>query len=113
MVTALFVALWRGWLVPGSTVDRLTKRYDAELERQDAELTRLEVQWRERLAETLVREHDWRSAHNGQAEIARVATAQTAELLKSFTVLEHYIRSTPRAIAELRAVPPVEEGTTR
>lgn len=85
MLAALFVALWRGWLIPGSTLDRITR------------------QWEERLAEAQKREQDWKAAHDQQAELARTAAEQTGELLGSFEVLESYIRATPAAIAKIAA----------
>jgi hypothetical protein len=88
MFAALFLALWRGWVVPGSTIDRLT------------------AMWEARLKEAHEREQAWRVAHDLQTQISHVATTQTGELMQSFAVLESYIRSTPDAIARLRSVPP-------
>lgn len=100
-LVVLFTALWRGWLVTGPQVDKLTKRYDNEIER-------LERQWTERLTEARERERAVWVAHDRQAELARVSTAQTGELMQSFGVLEQYIRATPAAIARL-AVPLPEQ----
>ena len=86
MVGIIFVAIWRGWLIPGSTLDRITK------------------QWEARLQEAHQREADWKTAHDRQQEIAGTAVAQTGELLKQFGVLENFIRATPTAIAQLRSL---------
>lgn len=85
-LAAIFVALWRGWLIPGATLDRITK------------------QWENRLAESHQRGDDWKTAHDRQQEIAATATAQTGELLKQLGVIESFIRATPSAIARLHVL---------
>lgn len=115
MFGALFVAMWRGWLVPGSRAEKELARLTASWERRLVDLT---TQWDDRLREAHEREEAWRAAYGVQAEISRVTTAQTGELMQSFGVLEQFIRSTPAAIATLQrlhSVPPPEttEGTTR
>jgi hypothetical protein len=113
MFGALFVAMWRGWLVPGSRAEKEITRLTATWERRLADLT---TQWDDRLREAHDREESWRAAYSVQTEISRTSTAQTAELMQSFSVLEHFIRATPSAIATLQrlhSVPPPEktEGT--
>ncbi len=92
-LTAIFVALWRGWLIPGSTLDRITK------------------QWESRLTEASQRGDDWKIAHDRQQEIAATATAQTGELLKQLSVIENFIRATPSAIVRLHALSQEETKT--
>ena len=86
MGALVFLAIWRGWLVPGPTLDRITK------------------QWEDRLVEAYQREVDWKTAHDRQQQIAHTAVNQAGELLKQFGVLESYIRATPDAISRLRDV---------
>lgn len=91
MVAVLFLALWRGLLVPGSTLDRLTKL------------------WEERLREARNREDSWKTAHDKQQDVARMAAQQTQELLESLGVIEVFIRGNPSAREQLRALPTMEE----
>lgn len=105
----LYLALARGWLYTGRSVQDLKDEHASKL-------TELREGWNARLREAHERENDWRAAHGVQVEISRTATAQTGELMQSFGVLEQFIRSTPAAIAavqRLHSVPPPEntEGT--
>jgi hypothetical protein len=75
MLGVFFLALWRGWIVPGSTLDRLT------------------TQWEARLREAHDREQSWKTAHDRQQDIALTATHQTGQLLESFGVLEVWVRA--------------------
>jgi len=65
MLGLLFLALWRGWVVPGPTV------------------TRLEASWRERAAEAREREREWRRAHDSQEQISRMAVGQTERMVSA------------------------------
>lgn len=82
---AIFVALWKGWVIPGSTLTTLIK------------------QWDQRLREAHERERDWKKAHDRQQEVAATAVDQTEALLESFDVLEKYIRAVPAAAKVLEA----------
>lgn len=102
MFGGLFTALSRGWLYTGKSVRDLKEQHAAQL-------TELRDQWNARLSESQEREQAWREAHNLRAAQAATATAQTAELMQSFGVLEQWIRATPAAIAKLHSVPPPEQ----
>lgn len=98
----LYVALARGWLYTGRSVQDLKDEHSSKF-------SALGEQWNARLTEAHEREDSWRLAHNVQAEISRTAANQTNELMQSFGVLEQFIRATPEAIVRLRSVPPAEE----
>lgn len=85
-VGTLFYALWKGWLVPGSTLDRITK------------------QWEDRLDEAREREREWRTVSEHERETSRIAVEQVSALMDGLKTVEHYVRAIPAAASRRKAV---------
>lgn len=87
LVVGLFTAVWRGWLVPRPTVDRLEKSWEQVCGSAA-----------ERLAESIEREREWRASWMTSEERGRVRDEQVADLLELARTTDALVRALPRAI---------------
>lgn len=87
LVSLLATAVWRGWLVPRTTVDRLEKSWEMVIASRA-----------ERLAESVEREKEWRTSWMISEERGRVRDAQVVDLLELAKTTDALVRALPRAI---------------
>lgn len=81
----VFLSIVRGWLVPGNTVDRIQRQWEAEK-------AALIDQWRARLEESHKREQAWKEAHDVRVQQSNDATDQIRALVEAFETLEDFVR---------------------
>lgn len=82
VIVGAIIALFKGWLVPGTTVDRMTR------------------QWEQQLADAKQETTEWRAAH-GVSEAARErALLHSGELLETARTVERLLLALPRPSGE-------------
>jgi DNA-binding GntR family transcriptional regulator len=81
LIVFAVIAVWRGWLVPKTTVDRL-----------DQAVARVEAVQEKRLAESVARETEWRSAWVAAEHARRLQAEQIGDLLELAKTTDAFIR---------------------
>lgn len=81
LITFAVMAVWRGWLVPRATVERL----------EDAQRSIVEIQ-EKRLAEAIARESEWRMAYETVREANHVLTGHVEDVLAGLSTVEQLVR---------------------
>lgn len=88
LVAFAVMAVWRGWLVPRSTVERLEAAQRAIVEIQE-----------KRLTEAVSREAEWRQAYDTAREANTVLTGHVDDVLAGLSTVEQLVRE----LASVRA----------
>jgi hypothetical protein len=81
LIVFAVLAVWRGYLVPKSTVDKM-----------DATVIRVETVQEKRLAESLTREQEWKAAWMASEQARQLQTSQLADLLELARTTDAFIR---------------------
>jgi hypothetical protein len=81
LVVFAVLAVWRGWLVPRATVERL----------EAAQRSIVEIQ-EKRLAEAIARESEWRKAYETSREANVLLIGQTDDVLAGLATVEQLVR---------------------
>lgn len=86
LIVFAVLAVWRGWLVPKTTVDKL-----------DAALARVEAVQEKRLAESIAREQEWKAAWMAAEQARQLSADQVGDLLELAKTTDAFIRTLPRS----------------
>ena len=89
VLVAIVTAVWRGWLVPRPTVDRLEKSWEQVCQSRA-----------ERLSESTEREKEWRAAWLAEQQKGSVRDQQVGDLLELARTTDALVRALPRAIQQ-------------
>lgn len=84
LVAVLGTAIWRGWLVPRPTVEKLEEAFDKIAAVQEM-----------RLAESTTRESEWKAAWVAENAKGQVLAGQIADLVEYAKTADHVLRSLP------------------
>jgi hypothetical protein len=82
LVAIAILAVWRGWLVPRITLDRI-----------EASNARVEEVQAQRLADSKTREHEWRDAWTAEKARGDLQAEQIGELLELARTTEAALRA--------------------
>lgn len=81
LIVFAVLAVWRGWLVPKSTVDKL-----------DEAVARVEAVQEKRLAESVARESEWKAAWLASEKARALQADQIGDLLELAKTTDAFIR---------------------
>jgi hypothetical protein len=84
LVVFAVLAVWRGWLVPRRTIDRL----------EVSQRTVIEIQ-EKRLAEAVQREQEWRSAWQAESQARAILADHFGDVVDSLRTVESLVRALP------------------
>jgi uncharacterized ion transporter superfamily protein YfcC len=84
LITFAVMAVWRGWLVPRATVEKI----------EQAQALVAEVQ-AQRLQDAVTRENEWRTAYNQSEEARRLLNQHVEGVVEALATMEALIRALP------------------
>jgi hypothetical protein len=85
LIAFAVTAVWRGWLVPRATIEKL----------EEAQRTVVEIQ-EKRLAEAIARENEWRKAYETSRTANDILLGHVDDVLTGLSTVENLVRDLPR-----------------
>lgn len=98
MVSFLFIAISRGWLVPLHTHEAVRQDRDARLAEKDEQIARERALAAERIAREQALTAEWKAAYEKSEEGRSIAAAQNGEMLEGLRTTLKVVDALPKVV---------------